>query len=126
MSIVYAEKNNLSIILMRNGGEKMDIKRYTADEWRLEGRRRFGDDVMNWKFLCPMCGHVASVRDFKNAGASGPDCAYTECIGRYIGKGSQKKDDSSGCDWCCYGLYGIPQGGIIVDGLHIFDFAEEN
>ena len=37
----------------------------TIQEWREEGKRRFGKDYMDWKFECPMCGHIASIRDFK-------------------------------------------------------------
>lgn len=47
----------------------------TIQEWREEGKRRFGKDYMDWKFECPMCGHIASIRDFKEAGAKGPNCA---------------------------------------------------
>lgn len=108
-----------------------NTKVYESPEaWTKEGNRRFGDNYMDWKFLCPMCGHIASVQDFKNAGAKDPNCAYQECIGRYTGKSSPVKGDSSGCDWCAYGLFGIPKGGVIVmrdkeNASHIFDFAPE-
>lgn len=104
----------------------------TQEEWMTEGERRFGEDFMDWKFVCPMCGHIASIREFKEAGADGPNCAYQECIGRYMGKGSPAKGDSSGCNWAAYGLFGIPNGkGIIVIadddiGTECFDFAEVN
>lgn len=103
-----------------------------VDEWRAEGFRRFGKDVMAWKFKCPMCGHVAAVQEFKDAGAEDPaNAAYEECIGRYTGKGSPQEGDSSGCNWAAYGLFGIPNNkGVIVNtgegkSAHIFDFAEE-
>lgn len=106
-----------------------EIKIYkSVDEWRREGERRFGNDIMKVKFKCPMCGHVASVQDFKDAGAKSADCAYTECLGRYKGKGSPKKNDHSGCNWCAYGLFGIPKGGVYVinnnEKIHIFDYAD--
>jgi hypothetical protein len=102
----------------------------SIEAWEAEGKRRFGNDYMEWKFVCPMCGHVASVADFKAAGAADPNCAYTECLGRYHGKGSPQAGDSSGCNWAAYGLFGIPRGGCYVlqpDGTkaHIFDFAPE-
>ena len=102
----------------------------TQKEWMEEGKKRFGEDFMNWKFQCPMCCHVASIKDFKDAGAKDPNCAYQECIGRYQGKGAPVKGDSSGCNWAAYGLFGIPNGkGITVisdDGIgtECFDFAE--
>lgn len=102
--------------------------KYTLDEWKKEGKKRFGN-YMNWKFKCPMCGHIAAVRDFKEAGADSPDCAYQECIGRYTGKGSPKEGDSSGCNWCSYGLFGIPNDNFCeVDTgktvVRIFPFAD--
>jgi hypothetical protein len=102
----------------------------SVEDWKKEGERRFGSDVMKWKFKCPMCGHIASVEDFKVAGAEDPaNSAYEECIGRYTGKGSPKEGDASGCNWAAYGLFGIPKGGTYVftgpeQGAHIFDFAD--
>lgn len=103
----------------------------SLEEWRAEGERRFGPDVKRWRFKCPMCGHVAAVQDFIDAGAEDPaNRAYEECLGRYTGKGSPKEGDSSGCNWAAYGLFGIPKGGVYVftgpeEGAHIFEFAEE-
>lgn len=100
-------------------------------EWLEEGKHRFGADFTKWKFQCPMCGHIASIKEFKEAGAKDPNSAYQECIGRYTGKGSPKEGDSSGCNWAAYGLLGIPNGkGIIViadddeTGIECFDFAD--
>lgn len=103
----------------------------SLEDWKAEGERRFGKNILKWRFKCPMCGHVAAVEDFKAAGAKDPaNSAYEECLGRYTGKGSPKKGDSSGCNWAAYGLFGIPNGGVYVftgpeQGAHIFDFAEE-
>lgn len=33
----------------------------SVEEWQAEGKRRFGEDVKKWRFVCPMCGHVAAV-----------------------------------------------------------------
>ena len=112
------------------GFEEGTMKVYTQNEWVEEGMRRFGKDWKKWRFKCPMCGHEASIEEYKAAGAKDPNCAYRECIGRYTGKGSPKEGDSSGCNWAAYGLFGIPKGGVIVltgeeEGKHIFDFAEE-
>ena len=101
-------------------------------EWLNEGKNRFGEDFLDWKFQCPMCGHISSIREFKEAGADNLVCAYQECIGRYMGKGSPKEGDSSGCNWTAYGSFEITNGkGIIVigkDGLgiKIYDFANIN
>lgn len=124
------------ITLGKNRSTEFDDKKLkvyeSVDEWREEGERRFGKDVMAWRFKCPMCGHVAAVKEFADAGAKDPaNAAYEECIGRYTGKGSPKEGDSSGCNWAAYGLFGIPNGkGVIVitgeeTGAEIFAFAEE-
>ena len=110
-----------------------DQEAIPAKEWLAEGRQLFGTDVMKWKFRCPMCGHVASVQDFKDAGADDPNDAFQECIGRYKGAGApgSPAGNPNGCNWAAYGLFGIPNGkGRLVmaeDGkvLEIFDFARE-
>ena len=69
------------------------MKYNSVEEWKAEATRRFGPDMLKWRFRCPMCGHVASVQDFKDAGAKSPNCAYQECLGRYTGKGTPKKGE---------------------------------
>lgn len=58
-----------------------------------------------------------------------PNCAYQECLGRYTGKGTPKKGDSSGCNWAAYGLFGIPAEHDIVivapgDQVDVYPFAD--
>ena len=106
------------------------MKYESIESWREEGRRRFGTNYLKWRFRCPMCGHVASVQDFKDAGAKTPNAAYQECIGRYTGKGTPREGDSSGCNWCAYGLFGIPREHDTVvsddgDVIDVYPFAEE-
>lgn len=106
------------------------MKYNSVEEWQAEATRRFGPDMLKWRFRCPMCGHVASVQDFKDAGAKSPSCAYQECLGRYTGKGTPKKGDSSGCNWAAYGLFGIPAEHDIVvvappdDQVDVYPFAD--
>lgn len=103
----------------------------SVKEWIAEGTRLFGEDLSEWKYRCPMCGHVASVKDFEEAGAEdAPNDAPVECIGRYTGKGGPSESDGSGCNWAAYGLFKIPndkgvkvrQGDKYID---VFAFAEE-
>ena len=94
----------------------------SIEEWKKEACKRFGDDELEWAFVCPACGNVAKVKDFaqyKDNGAT-PDSAPQNCIGRYTGgrKGPHK------CDWAAYGLFRGPN--IIKDKeteVPIFDFA---
>jgi len=107
----------------------------TRDEWLEEGRRRFGEDFMAWKFVCPICGHVQSVADFreyKDQGAS-PDSATFHCIGRYQEScrrafGDYKEDGKPGpCDYTAGGLFRLAPVHIDVgtdEPRHAFAFAE--
>ena len=55
----------------------------TEAEWNAEGEARFGADRMRWKFKCPVCGHIASAQDWKDAGASSGAVAFS-CLGRWM------------------------------------------
>lgn len=96
---------------------------FTKEEWYAEGRRLFGDDVMQWRFVCPVCGHVASVQDWKDAGAPEGSVAFA-CVGRWI-EGSRRAFGDKGagpCDYSGGGLFGL--NPITVDGdQEVFAFA---
>lgn len=109
----------------------------TLEELRAEAKRRFGDDPMNWAFVCPRCGDVATGADFREAlaaaGSTRPASAALgqECIGRTIGALSRdrggEKYEGRGCDWAAYGLV---RGPVIVTldnrkTMGAFDFAPE-
>ena len=84
------------------------MKYNSVEEWKAEATRRFGPDMLKWRFRCPM---------------------YQECLGRYTGKGTPKKGDSSGCNWAAYGLFGIPAEHDIViaapgDQVGVYPFAD--
>lgn len=92
----------------------------TLDEWVKEGESLFGKDKLDWKFKCPACGHIQSMREFKNAGLD-PELAYVNCASRH-GLGG-KKD----CKWTIGGFL-IVGGRYVVDHKYvphlIFCFAE--
>lgn len=111
----------------------MEIQTFeSVAAWLAEGKRRFGDDFMVWRFVCPVCKHVASVADFKAAGAPEADLATKECIGRYrkerahpFGEGKDKV--AQPCDYAGYGLFRLsPVRVKQPDGreTHAFAFAE--
>lgn len=99
----------------------------TLKEWLNEGKERFGEDFAKWRFKCPACGHVNTGKEFKDLGID-LNSMYNECVGRHTGKGSPRKDDSSGCDWAAYGLFGtLGKGRIVLNEgkeSEVFDFAE--
>jgi len=92
----------------------------TYDQWLADGKQRFGQDFLQWRFVCPICHHIAAVADyapFKDCGAN-PDSATQECIGRYS-KPSFKafsnstKDRGQPCNYAVYGLFKFP--GVIIE-----------
>lgn len=86
----------------------------TADEWRIEVRRRFGEGLHDYRLKEPRCGNIATGEEFKKTGVN-PNAMHTECIGRYNG-------EMVGCDWAAQGLFDIYK--IHVDGQSVFEFAD--
>lgn len=92
----------------------------THEEWYAEGKRLFGEDVMQWRFVCPSCGHIASVQDWKDAGAPEGAVAFS-CVGRWMGSEKEIFDKSGGpCNYAGGGLFGL--NPIKVDDQSVFDF----
>lgn len=108
----------------------MGVRELTLGEWVAEGTARFGIDRCQWKFVCPACGHVQTVEDFrkyKDVGA-GPDSAYFNCIGRYGGPAREAfaLDGEGPCNYTTGGLFNISPVKIIDhrgNEHHAFDFA---
>lgn len=101
-----------------------ETKIYTSEEWKAEGKRRFGPDWLKWKFVCPCCGNVAAIEEFhafRDQGAT-PNSALGECIGRYMGKKYGEKP----CDYAGYGLIRLGPTHVRYDDtiLECFAFAE--
>ena len=110
---------------------KFIYKDYTQEEWMKEGKRLFGEEFLNWKFKCPMCGNIQTpeeFRKFKDNGAS-PDSARQECIGRYLPKdkvttafGDKNKKVKSPCDYASYGLFRIGHNIKLDNGKETVSF----
>ena len=68
--------------------EVMQLVKMTHQEWAAEAVRRFGPNAKDWKFVCPVCGYVQSMRDFETQ----TDLSLEEiervigfsCIGRWM------------------------------------------
>lgn len=78
-------------------------------EWRAEGTRLFGEDIMQWRFRCVSCWNVATPADFEALGAVGRRAAH-ECIGRVhleLGGLPNVRIDgnSKPCNWTANGLF---------------------
>jgi len=108
-------------------GKKIQYKKMTFDEWDKKGIELFGEDRLKWKFKCPICGHVASVQDYKDAGAQDGAVGYS-CIGRWVGA-KRKAFEGHGkgpCDYAGGGLFAVnPIIIIMKDNTehHVFEFA---
>lgn len=96
----------------------------TREEWKQQGEALFGSDQMQWNFVCPVCGHVQSVQDYKDAGAPSSAAAFS-CVGRWREKPVKnfQKDEGQGCDYAGGGL--IQMNPLEVDGQRYFDFYRE-
>ncbi len=97
----------------------------TYTEWKAEGESLFGPDRLKWRFVCPACGHVASVQDWREIGAA-EECIAFSCIGRWI-KGSRQAFGKGGgpCNYAGGGLFRLNPVTVITkdgDGAPIFEF----
>jgi hypothetical protein len=82
----------------------------TEEQFRQMAIERFGEDHMGWKFVCPSCGFVQSVRDYKDAGAPETAVAFS-CVGRWRKDCREafprKKDGRKPCNYAGGGLIGM-------------------
>jgi hypothetical protein len=105
-----------------------EIRHYTEDQWRAEGERRFGPDMMKWRFVCPICENIASCEDFRPYADKGatPNSATCECIGRYTGAKDSFDNKTKPCNYAGYGLFRLSP--IRIDRAdvetHCFAFAD--
>lgn len=114
-----------------------EITRLTSDEWKALGTKLFGEDMLEWKFICPICKHVQTPNDFKkykDRGAT-PFDALHMCIGRYMPKeeialafGDNKgKKITSPCDYAAFGLFRVAPYHVTIsdeEDVWCFAFAE--
>lgn len=114
------------------------MKKIDFDEWFEIGIKLYGDKIINWKFICPMCRKIQTAQDLLDCGIDRDKLdGYIgfSCIGRFNGKGlpflsSSRKEDNfpHGCDWTLGGLFGGmgKEITIIKDGKDMsrFDFAD--
>jgi len=100
----------------------------TLNEYLAEGLRLFGSDRLQWKFVCPVCHHVASADDYRKAGAPEGAVGYS-CIGRYLSK-DQTRSAFNGkgagpCDYTTGGLFNLSPVEITDHKAFFFDFARD-
>lgn len=99
----------------------------TPEEWEAEAVRRFGENELEWRFVCPSCGLVAKVDEWRLAGAPIQGAARS-CVGRWLGADGSKTFRKAGgpCNYAGGGLFGLnPVTVHFPDGSrqHVFAFA---
>ncbi len=99
----------------------------THKEWNEEAIKRFGPDPKKWKFICPSCGYIASVQEWKDAGASDGEIAFS-CIGRRLRSEKTIFDKTGGpCNYTGGGLLGLNPVTVMFEDnttMDAFAFAE--
>ena len=95
-------------------------------EWRAKAIDLFGRNPLDWAFVCPSCGHVATVRDWKEAGASSDHTGFS-CIGRWLDAPDKNTFSKNGgpCQYAGGGLIGLNPVTVETESGHIrvFEFA---
>ena len=97
------------------------MKTYQLEEWKQEGRERFGDDHRQWQFVCPSCKTSQTIQDLIDAGVDESEVegymAFS-CIGRF--------SESKGCKWTLGGLFQIHEAQVETESCMrpVFVFAE--
>ncbi|NUP12911.1 MAG: hypothetical protein HOW73_43280 [Polyangiaceae bacterium] len=95
-------------------------------EWLAEADRRFGKDQHKWRFVCPACGHIASIDDWKRAGAETGEVAFS-CVGRHAKEPRDAFGKGPGpCNYAGGGLFRLnPVTVRFDDGTDhtVFEFA---
>lgn len=105
----------------------MSKRTMTHAEWDAEAKRRFGDNMKKWRFVCPCCGYVASIDDWASVGAF--NALAFSCVGRWVGAQRDAFGKGKGpCNYAGGGLLGLnPVRVTFADGTHqdVFDFASD-
>lgn len=100
----------------------------TIEEWKAEGAKRFGDNQMKWRFVCPSCANVVTPEDYKKAGAPETTVAFS-CVGRWMPK-TEATIFEKGKGFCNYaggGLFPLNPIAVVDEEArehHVFDFAQ--
>lgn len=103
------------------------LRTVTREEWIAEARLLFGSDEREWRFVCPSCGHVASVADWIDAGANEGHVAFS-CVGRFLdGEPVDAFETPGPCNYAGGGLFRLnPVSVQMPDGSTraTFEFAK--
>jgi len=103
------------------------MREITHDKWKEEATALFGPNPLAWRFVCPSCGHVASIDDWVKTGAK--NMAAFSCIGRITNPSQGAFVKGKGpCNYAGGGLIGLnPVKVLFEDGktTELFEFAKK-
>jgi len=95
-------------------------------DWRKDAKDLFGEDPSEWKFICPVCGHIATVKDWKDTTAPSGAIAFS-CVGRWRedSRDAFGEEGEGPCNYTGGGLFNLNPVTIhsADDTLRVFDFA---
>lgn len=107
--------------------DEVESNTFTYEGWIAKGRELFGTDTTRWRFVCPACGHVASVRDWKDAGAPETAVGFS-CVGRWLANARDAFVKGTGpCNYAGGGLFRLNPVSITMPNgsvEHAFAFAD--
>lgn len=95
----------------------------SLEAWQADIIRRFGLDPFRWRFRCPSCGHVASVQDWKNAGTTEEQMAFS-CIGLLLPDPKPMLTRPGPCNYAGEGLFRLNPVSIVGFTGRLFAFAD--
>ena len=104
----------------------------THQQWLAEARDRFGEDPREWAFVCPSCGHVARVKDWRAVGAPENAIAFS-CVGRWTNPPGRDIGPVAGqpvsgpCNYAGGGLFRLNPVTVTRSGqptFEVFEFAD--
>ena len=100
------------------------MRTLTHAEWKAEAISHYGQVPLDWAFRCPVCKHVATVREYKEAGAPQGAVAFS-CIGRWKGmlRDGFRGDGPGPCNYTGGGLFRLnPVKVVYPDGTDMMAF----
>lgn len=101
----------------------MTTRTITLEQYMADAEEKFGPDKMNWKFVCPSCGNVASVAAYKAAGAPEGAVGFS-CVGRWTGATKNIGEKPGPCNYSGGGLFGL--NPVTIEGHgNYFEFAKD-
>lgn len=99
------------------------MRSLTEVEWREEAIARFGPDSMNWRFVCPSCGYVAPVSEWRDVGAREGEVAFS-CVGRHKSGAKPIFSKPGPCNYAGGGLFQLNPVTVITESgaIQVFEF----